>query len=179
VGPPTLFQLDTAGTLGWGVPVLGQDKVVGLLVSRGGVRPQTILLPPEHGQSWESVLEDLQETADAAGMGRALPNARRGRVQAVPTAAGIAFVQSFYEWPADGPPRLLGVTTLRRGERRHGATLAMALGTTGFERGASESGDRLRAQALALYEEMLRAQRNGDWRAYGDALDALGRLLRR
>jgi uncharacterized membrane protein (UPF0182 family) len=179
VGPPTLFQLDTAGTLGWGVPVLGQDKVVGLLVSRGGVRPQTILLPPEHGQSWESVLEDLQETADAAGMGRALPNARRGRVQAVPTAAGIAFVQSFYEWPADGPPRLLGVTTLRRGERRHGATLAEALGTTGFERGASESGDRLRAQALALYEEMLRAQRNGDWRAYGDALDALGRLLRR
>lgn len=178
-GPPTLFQVAADGTLGWGVPVLGQEKVVGLLVSVGGVRPRTLLLPPEHGQSWESILEDLQEAADAAGMGRALPNARRGRVQAIPTAAGNLFVQSFYEWPPDGPPRLLGVTTLRRNERRHGATLSQALGASTSALGASDTGDRVRAQALVLYEQMLRAQRRGDWRAYGDAVEALGRLLRR
>ncbi|MFN0098212.1 MAG: UPF0182 family protein [Gemmatimonadaceae bacterium] len=178
-GPPTLFQATPEGALGWGVPVLGQERVVGLLVSVGGVRPRTILLPPEQGQSWESILEDLQESADAAGMGRTLPNSRRGRVQSIPTAAGNLFVQSFYEWPPDGPPRLLGVTTLRRGERRHGPTLAQALGASATALGATESSDRIRAQALLVYEQMLRAQRRGDWRAYGEAVDALGRLLRR
>ncbi|MCC7000904.1 MAG: UPF0182 family protein [Gemmatimonadaceae bacterium] len=178
-GPPTLFQVTPDGTLGWGVPVLGQEKVVGLLVSVGGVNPRTVLLPSEPGQSWESILENLQETADDAGFGRALPNARRGRVQAIPTATGNLFVQSFYEWPTDGPPRLLGVTTLRRAERRHGATLGQALGASSLALGSTDSGERFRGQALMLYEQMLRAQRRGDWRAYGEALDALGRLLRR
>ena len=180
VGPPTLFQIDSTGVLGWGVPVLGQDKVIGLLVSRGGVRPHTVLLPPEDGQSWESVLEDLQETADAAGMGRALPNARRGRVQAVPTAGGIAFVQSFYEWPADGPPRLLGVTVLRKGTRSAGRSVREALGQGAYaDRTAPTSGDALKRQAGSLYDAMRAAQRVGDWRAYAEAWEALGRLLGR
>ncbi len=178
-GPPTLFALDSTGRLAWGVPVIGQDKVVGLLLSLGGDRPQTVLLPREHGQSWESTLEDLQETADAAGIGRAIPNSRRGRVQAIPTAAGNAFVQSFYEWPPDGPPRLLGVSVIRQGRRSTGRDLAAALGTTAEPPRATLSADALRRQAASLYDAMRAAQRVGDWRAYAEAWEALGRLLGR
>ena len=54
-------------------------------------------------------------TSPGPGLWRS--NSRRGRVQTVPTPGGPAFVQSFYEWPADGPPRLAGVAVVHRHQR--------------------------------------------------------------
>jgi len=178
-GPPTLFQLDSLGILGWGVPVANSVRLAGLLVARGGLFPRTTLLAPGNDRNWTGILEDLQEAADNAGIGRALKDSRRGRVQAVPTAGGPMFVQSFYEWPADGPPRLAGVVTLRGDARRVGRTVADALGQPASEAGRAMPSEAFRAQAALLYDAMGAALRAGDWEAYGDAWAALGRLLGR
>lgn len=178
-GPPTLFQLDTAGTLAWGVPVASTDRLAGLLVASGGLHPRTTLLPPTSDHDWAGVLESLQESADLAGFGRAAKDSRRGRVQAIPGRDGLVFVQSFYEWPADGSPRLLGVAVLKGGRKFVGATVAEALGRSIDVGGGSGPSDALRAQAAQLYDQMNAALRGGDWRAYGEAWARLGRLLGR
>ncbi len=178
-GPPTLFQLDAEGTLGWGVPVASTDRLAGMLVSSGGLAPRTTLLPPTDDHSWTEVLEALQEAADAAGFGRALRDSRRGRVQSIPGADGPTFAQSFYEWPADGPPRLAGVVVLK-GERSFvGRTIADALGQPLDPAGSELPAEMFRAQVAQLYDAMAAALRAGDWRAYGDAWAQLGRLLGR
>ncbi|MBX7118231.1 MAG: UPF0182 family protein [Gemmatimonadaceae bacterium] len=178
-GPPTLFQLDSSGTLGWGVPVATTDRLAGVLLASGGLRQRTTLLPPGGDRDWTAILEDLQEAADRAGIGRVLKDSRRGRVQTIPTAKGPLFVQSFYDWPADGPPRLAGVVALRGSERRVGRTLAEALSQGLPDAGPAPAGDAFRAQVGQLYDAMGAALRAGDWRAYGDAWAALGRLLGR
>ena len=178
-GPPTLHQLDSTGTLGWGIPVASTDRLVGVLVSRGGDAPRTTLLPWTSAASWTGILESLQRSADAAGIGRALKDSRRGRVQAIPTTDGVAFVQSFYEWPADAAPRLAGVVVLKGVRTYVGHTVADALGQSLDPAGTGVPADVFRAQAAQYYDAAAAALRSGDWRAYGEAWAALGRLLGR
>ncbi|MCE9601405.1 MAG: UPF0182 family protein [Gemmatimonadetes bacterium] len=178
-GPPTLHQLDSSGTLGWGIAVSSADRMAGLLVSRGGLAPRTTLLPPTSETNWTGVLQALQRAADQAGFGRALKDSRRGRVQAIPTVGGIAFVQSFYEWPADGPPRLAGVVVLKGSSTVVGRTVAAALGQSVEPTGRDVPPEVFRARAAQLYDAAAAALRVGDWRAYGEAWTALGRLLGR
>lgn len=177
-GPVTLFQADSLGTLAWGIPVLdGTQTLSGLLTARGGRSPRTEFMALTPGRTWTEALEALQFAADGAGFGRALPDSRRGRVQAVPTDSGPAFVQSFYEWPADASPRLVGVAVLRGEQRLTGRTLADALGVAGAL--PAVPADVFRARVEALYRAMEAALRAGDWRAYGDAWAELGRLVER
>jgi hypothetical protein len=175
-GPVTLVQGEVAGTMLWGVPVdlPAAGVTVGVLVARGGATRRTEFHHAP-GPRWTSVLELLQQAADSAGFGRSLPDARRGRVQAVPTDAGPVWVQSYYTWPADGAPRLAGVV-VRQGERlQTGRTLAEALGVRVPTAGLPN--DAFRERVSRLYAAMQAALRAGDWRAYGDAWAALGRLL--
>lgn len=178
VGGPTLFAYDTAGTMGWALPVdlPFAGRTLGVLVARGGSHRRTEYLAYETAR-WTTILESLQNAADQAGFGRSLPDARRGRVQAIPTASGPVWVQSYYEWPQDGEPRLAGVVVSQRGRVTAARTLAEALG----ERRAADSpaGDAFRERVARLYDAMQAAQRTGDWRAYGEAWAALGRLLQR
>lgn len=178
-GPRTLFQVDSTGVLAWSVPVLSGSEVDGALTVRGGLSPRTEYRPVAAPIAWTEVLERLQRAADEAGMGRALPHSRRGRVQTVPTQAGVAFVQSFYEWPPDGPPRLAGVAVLSEGRTTVGRSLAEALGERIEPPARALPVEVFRARVSALYDAMAAAQRAGDWRAYGDAWAALGRLLGR
>jgi len=102
--------------------------------------------------------------------------------------AGLAYVQSFYEWSAERPPRLTGVAaavvpaTRTDGTAtppllvRTGRTLADALGIAEPERAAGSA--PWRARVAALYDAMDRALKRGDWAAFGDAFTALGKLLR-
>ena len=180
LGPPARFQLDTNGTIAWGIPVVdASDHVSGLLVARGGLFAGTDFHPVHTGITWTGVLERLQAAADSAGFGRALPNSRRGRVQAVPVAGGAAFVQSFYDWPADQSPRLAGVAVLHEGRTRVGRTIAAATGVRDDATTAPLTAEALRRRVGALYDQMAAALRAGDWRAYGEAWAALGRLLGR
>ena len=178
-GPPTLHQIDSTGTLGWGIPVATKDRIIGILVSRGGHAPRTTLLPSTSAASWTGVLGSLQRAADDAGIGRALKDSRRGRVQAIPTTAGVAFVQSFYEWPADGAPRLAGVVVLKGERTSVGRTVADALGQSLDPSSRGVPADQFRAQVAQYYDAAAAALRSGDWRAYGEAWAALGRLLGR
>jgi uncharacterized membrane protein (UPF0182 family) len=147
-----------------------------MLVARGGAQRRTEYLAQE-APRWTTVLESLQGAADQAGFGRSLPDARRGRVQAIPTADGATWVQSYYEWPRDGEPRLAGVVVSRAGETVAARTLAEALGERRAE--TRLAGDAFRERVARLYDTMQAAQRAGDWRAYGEAWAALGRLLQR
>ena len=118
----------------------------------------------------------LQHAADSAGFGHQRRSPRRGRIQLIPAAGGMAFVQTFYEWPPDAPPSIAGVVVLQRGAIRTGASLSEALGAT---RPASAGGTgSLRARVAALYDAMSAAMRRGDWRAFGEAYSQLGTLLR-
>jgi hypothetical protein len=177
-GPPTFFQLDSLGTLAWGLPVdiPWAGQTLGLLVARGGESRRTEYHDAV-GPRWTSVLETLQQEADRAGFGGGRGGIRRGRVQAIPTADGPAWVQSYYEWPSDGAPRLLGVV-LAQGERvRSGRTLADALGLQ--PAGPTLAPDAFRERVTRLYDAMQAALRAGDWRAYGEAWAALGRVVGR
>lgn len=178
-GSPTFFQIDAQGTLGWAVPVdiPSAGRTLGLLVARGGTNRRSEFIADEQPR-WTTVLETLQGAADDAGFGRSLTNARRGRVQAIPTPGGAAWIQSYYEWPRDGVPRLAGVVVSTRGETVAARTLAEALGGQGTVNGAL-GGDAFRERVARLYDAMKAALQAGDWRAYGDAWAALGRVLER
>jgi hypothetical protein len=124
------------------------------------------------------VLEELQRAADIAGFGRGAPNSRRGHVQVIPTTLGVAYAQSFYEWPSDGAPRLLGVSVTLDGRSQGGRTIGDAVGARPSTAGTLPDAI-FRARVTSLYEAMQAALRAGDWRAYGDAWAALGELLGR
>lgn len=177
-GGPLFFQLDSLGTLGWSVPVdiPWAGQTLGVLVARGGVERRTEYHDAP-GPRWTSVLEAMQQEADRAGFGGGRGSIRRGRVQAIPTPDGAAWVQSYYEWPADAAPRLAGVVVLQGERVRSGRTLADALGLQSA--GPPLAPDAFRERVARLYDAMQAAQRAGDWRAYGEAWAALGRLLGR
>ncbi len=178
VGAPTFFAYDSAGALGWALPVdiPWAGRTLGILVARGGAEQRTEFLAYESSR-WTTLLESLQEAADRAGFGRSMANARRGRVQAVPTADGPLWIQSYYDWPQDGTPRLAGVVVSWRGTVTAARSLPEALG----ERSPSArlDGDAFRERVARIYDAMQAAQRSGDWQAYGEAWAALGRLLQR
>ena len=137
------------------------------------------MLPHTSDANWTGILEVLLRSADQAGFGRALKDSRRGRVQAIPVRDGVAFVQSFYEWPVDGPPRLTGVVVLKSARTFVGRTVANALGESVEPTGRDVPAEIFRARAAQLYDAAAAALRVGDWRAYGEAWAALGRLLGR
>lgn len=176
-GPPSVFAIaGTHPTLAWSAPMVNAAGVVsGVVVAVGGERPRTAWLPAVDGQSWMDLLDRLQRAADSAGIGRQRRGARRGRVVAVPTAAGIAYVQSHYEWTADGPPTLAGIAGVARGQARAGITRRAALGLPAPGAGSASS---WRSAVSELYQRMADALRRADWSAFGAAFDALGRLLR-
>ena len=179
-GPSTLFQLDTAGTLAWSVAVVDRgDQVTGLLLARGGRAPRTEFHALPGGTRWTATLERLQAAADTAGFGRTLPHARRGRVQVLPVPGGVVFAQAFYEWPPDGPPRLAGVATVEAERPRTGRTLAAAQGIRELPADLALPAEVFRSRVAALYDAMQAALRAGNWRAYGEAWAALGRLVGR
>lgn len=177
-GAATQFQFGSDQALGWALPVdlPWSGRTLGVLVARGGPVRRT----EYHdfaGMGWTAVLSQLQSRADLAGFGRALPDMRRGRVQAIPTSIGPLWIQSYYQWPPDGAPSLAGVVVTTPELTSGGRTLAEALG----EPAPSEAlaPDAFRERVARLYDAMQAAQRSGDWRAYGDAWVALGRLIGR
>jgi hypothetical protein len=178
VGAATQFQFGADRELGWALPVdiPWSGRTLGILVARGGPGRRTEFheFP---GLGWTAVLDQLQFSADAAGFGRALPDMRRGRVQAIPSSIGPLWIQTYYQWPPDGTPLLAGVVVTSPDLTRAGRTLAEALGEPALADVLAP--DAFRERVARLYDAMQAAQRSGDWRAYGEAWSALGRLIGR
>ena len=175
---PLLFlNQGDSGPLAWSQAILDSDeRIIGALVARGGEVPRSEWHRVSGTTSWQTVLEKLLAAAGAAGYDHGIARGRRGTVQVLPTKTGFVYAQSFYDWPADGPPTLMGVAMYDGKTSVTGSTLAQALGVI---RPSTAIGTAaFRSKVNALYEVMSNAMRRGDWIAFGDAYTSLGRLLR-
>jgi hypothetical protein len=168
----------------WTVPVLDDaGDVRGVMIVTGGRARGTYWLerrgPPIR---WNEILDRLRHTRDSIPGRPREPTLRAGRVRVVPFTDRLAFVQSAYEWPPEGPPALLRVGVLDQDSLFAGRTLADAFGVTAvLDPDAAEpiSDESLRARAARLYDAMRDALTRGDWAAFGDAYERLGTLLAR
>ena len=168
----------------WTVPVLNEaGGLRGLLIATGGRTRSTYWLDAR-GPSirWTDVIDRLRHAGDSVPGRPREPALRGGRVRVIPLSDRLAFVQSVYAWPSDGPPTLVRVVVIDRDSVFVGRTLADAFGVRTVLKPAIDepiTDESLRARAIRLYEAMRDALRRGDWAAFGEAYEALGALLSR
>lgn len=158
----------------------GED-VRGALVGVGGERRRTVWLASAGDTArWSLVLDRLRTAEGTPAPGDA--PVLRGPVRLVPTTDSRGtFVQSVYAWHAAGGATLQRVAALADDSPRAGATFGELAGATistatGARSAPMPSGD-LQTQVRALYKAMRDALRRGDWAAFGQAFDALGRIV--
>ncbi|MFN2566286.1 MAG: UPF0182 family protein [Gemmatimonadaceae bacterium] len=171
-----VFAIGQPRAVATAVPVLDEaDHVAGLLVATGGGRYRMRWYPARGaGPRWDAVLAQLRPGDRPAVRDAALA---RGPVRTIPTAGTLAFVQPAYAWHFEGPPQLVQVSLLIGDSLRVGATLQDLVGGrsgTALPRAPVD----FRSAVGRLYEAMRRAAGDGDWAAFGRALDSIGTLLR-
>jgi hypothetical protein len=168
----------------WTVPVLDDaGSVRGVVIATGGRMRGTYWLERRGAPvRWNDVLDRLRHTRDSLPGRPREPSLRAGRVRVVPMSDRLAFVQSAYAWPPEGPPALVRVGVIDQDTVFAGRTLADAFGVTPRVDptvGEPITDESLRVRASRLYEAMREALRRGDWTAFGEAYEALGALLSR
>jgi len=179
LGPDAPFMLPS-GTTATAIPLLAEqgDRVRAIVFATGGPTRRTYWYPlPDAGPRWNSILDKLRGN-DVAAVRE--PGTLHGAVRALPVGDDVAFVQSAYTTRGEGAPALSHVSLLFRDSVRSGQSIAQIVG--GLPIGATSapipvtSGD-LRTRADSLYKVMREALQRGDWAAFGQAFDALGRAL--
>jgi uncharacterized protein len=174
-----VYALPHDGPTALEIPLLDQgERVRGVLVSLGGPTRRTVWLPAtgESGPLWHAVLDRLARADSAARTPN--PSAVHGVVRAFMLGDQVAYAQPVYEWTPGAVPRLLDVAYLTGDTALVAPTLRQASGVklpSPAEAPASPAD--LRRAVAQLYQSMRDALRHGDWRAFGRAFDALGRLL--
>jgi len=154
-GTPPVVQRVLVGTVGAGGPafsVIGVDSAAPL---------------PGPSQLGRRFIQLRDATADF-----------HGALRAVPLSDGLAVLQTSYRAPTeDGAAlELLGVTLARGGAVASGATLVEAIARLGSEAPAPirpGSWD----EARRWFQRLDAARQSGDWRAFGEAYDALRGLF--
>ncbi len=176
------FALPNASVTSLALPLVDDtDRLRGLLIGQGGQPPEraTIWYPlPSRGPRWSGVLDQLRSLDSAGIVAREGPIAH-GRVRVIPTqtAPGVAYIQPVYRWRPQGIPTLVRVAMLAGDTAR---SVAPPTGAAARIAGASPPPiprGNLKAAVTALYDAMRDALRRGDWTAFGNAFDALGRAL--
>lgn len=169
-----------SGALAVSLPLLAADeRVDGLLVATGGVTSKTTWVPTPERARWTAVLDRLRAADSTANTPSRDARAVRGPLRAVPFAGDAIFVQSTYAWRGQGTVALAGIGVAQRDTAHWGRSLADALGTPLAASEQLIAPVDLRTRAAALYDSLRASMRRGDWRAYGEHWDALGRLLGR
>ena len=168
----------------WTIPVLDDaGGVRGVVIATGGPTRGTYWLERSGAAiRWHDVLDRLRQTRDSLPGRPREASLRAGRVRVVPLSDRLAFVQSAYAWPPEGPPALVRVAVLDQDSVFVGRTLADAFGVTAIvDPNTAEpiTDESLRTRVTRLYDAMREALRRGDWAAFGEAYDALGALLAR
>jgi uncharacterized membrane protein (UPF0182 family) len=170
-----------------GVPAVGfvlldgSDRVRGAIYGVGGATRQTIWYQSPHDNpKWSAVLDQLRGTDSSLGASARDAIVARGPIRPLPITGGLAFAQPTYSWRSQGPPTLLHVSLLVDDSVRVAATLAQLAGVGAIATPPAlpaPAGADLRARAAAAYARMRDALRRGDWAAFGQAFDELGRLV--
>ncbi|MFN8582904.1 MAG: hypothetical protein U0163_18265 [Gemmatimonadaceae bacterium] len=129
---------------------------------------------------WGYVLERLLRLPDT--LSSATPRDSRlvrGPVRVLPDKDGIAFAQTVYASLPDGALQVIASAVLSGDSLGVGNSVATAIGApTPQASQAPLSPEEFKARVEALYADMREATRRGDFRAFGAAYDALGKLLR-
>jgi hypothetical protein len=143
--------------------------------------PRTWWMPVKAPEvRWGAVIDAMARTGEPLAAAGAIPRGERtipGRVASLPTADGLWFTQPQYLWPVNGAPAVSHVALWRNGS----ASAARDLGT--ILRGArpnepmeTPGTPAWQARVSALYNQMRIALKKGDWAAFGEAFETLGRL---
>lgn len=190
-GGDTLFSLQaqapyldsTTRRLSVAYPVLdASDHVRGLVVASGGADYEIRWEPASQaGPRWGAILDRLHRAIDSASQSVVTRDAPlvRGAVRAIPTGGGQAYVQTAYAWRTDGAPAVRVVAVLAGDTVRTGATIAVAAGLPAPAVPSTPlTPAEFRARVESLYAEMREALKRGDWLGFGNAYEALGRVLR-
>jgi uncharacterized membrane protein (UPF0182 family) len=166
----------------WSIPILDAANVVrGVYIAMGGGThdPLYVTLPASTTR-WPVLLERMQSSGDATGTlltrdARAI----RGPVRSIPHAGGIAFVQSTYSSRGDGTLALARAVVVVGDSTRAGPSVMSALGVTPASTTVPPATpEEFRARVDLYYRQMREALQRSDWSAFGEAFDALGRMLR-
>ncbi|HKW47751.1 MAG TPA: UPF0182 family protein [Gemmatimonadaceae bacterium] len=162
------------------VLVDASDRVRGIVIGLGGGDHRTVWFESPHlGLKWAAVLDRLHlaDTATTGGVRDA--TSARGAIRALPLGSTVVFAQPTYLWRTQGPPTLARVGLLMGDSVRAGTSLAQLAGAPpppNLPAMSSATAD-IRARAAVLYSRMREALRRGDWTAFGQAFDELGKLL--
>ena len=167
-------------TLALSLPLLrGEDRLDGVIVARGGAGRGSTWIPDTSGVRWATSIDRLRGADTTAASQPRDARISHGPVRVIPGPLGLTLAQSAYLVRAQNPPTLLGVAVLRVDSLRAGRTILSAFGELPNAASQPPAPVELRAAASALYDSLRADQRRGDWRAYGEHWDALGRLLGR
>ena len=180
-GSVPVFVLPRLGATAVGLILLdASDRVRGMVIGVGGAARQTLWYEaPRLGPKWLSVLERLHGIDSSSNGSARDASIARGPIRAIPLAGAIAFAQPAYSWRTQGPPTLLHVALLVNDTVRVAPTLAELAGAAPPSTSvlpATTPAD-VRTRAATLYARMRDALRRGDWAAFGQAFDELGKLL--
>lgn len=172
-----------SGRLALTFPILdATERLRGLVIATGGAEYDIRWEASSRlGPRWGAVVDRLRRAIDSASQGvtgRDVPLVR-GPVRVLPTPTGEAFVQTAYARRSDGSPAVRLVAVAIGGSVRTGSTIAAAAGLPAPALPTTPlTPSEFRARVEALYGEMREALARGDWVSFGNAYDALGRVLR-
>ncbi|MHB1222573.1 MAG: UPF0182 family protein [Gemmatimonadaceae bacterium] len=158
------------------VPLLDAttERLIEIYVVSGGARPRASVFHVDTAtESWPEQLERLRQHLGRDGGATAEVPVIQTRPRLLPTGSGVMLVQPAYAWRPDGIPALARVAVLHGDSLRAAASLS-ALGPLDRQRPPGAPGN---GAAAALYERMREALRRADWTTFGQAFEALGRVL--
>jgi uncharacterized membrane protein (UPF0182 family) len=179
-GSVPVFALPRAGVTAVSIVLLdASDRVRGVVIGKGGTNRQTLWYElPKLGPRWSTVLDLLRGADSATNTGARDASSFRGPIRAIPVAGTLAFTQPTYSWRSQGAPTLLHVALMIDDSLRVAPSIAQLVGSLPPATPASHPMPAdLRGRAAALYGQMRDALRRGDWSAFGQAFDELGKLL--
>lgn len=184
VGGPTLFLTgkDEHRVLTTSLPLLDAlDRVQVLVVGTGGANPRTWWLPVKSAEArWGAVIDAMARTTAplvAAGVIQRGDRTVPGRVAVLPTADGLWIMQPQYLWPVNGTPAVSHVALWRDGSASASRDLASVLrGARPDDPVETPGTPAWQARISSLYNQMRIALKKGDWAAFGEAFETLGRL---
>ncbi len=172
------------GALYWSTPILDAANFVrGIYIATGGgLHDPVFISAPTMTTRWPVLLERMQRSSDVGGAA-ALANrdsrAIRGPVRTIPHSRGVSFAQTTYTARGDGTQAIARVVVADEDSARAGPSVMSAIG---IERASISlppaTPEEFRARVESEYRRMRDALARGDWRAFGEAYEALGLLLR-